>query len=126
MCQTIGYKSIQCGHHWLCITKPCGPGMNFNTTPWHYFQGNRTLFNCGRIKFFNAPIGSCPNCDMRGIYNGDTTRLVICKGLRERQIYQNGYPYGYMNGFVQNLGSYGNYNRYDFTYPRQSFCCSVM
>ncbi|KAI5926770.1 hypothetical protein F4810DRAFT_707310 [Camillea tinctor] len=31
MCRTAHFRSRNCGHHWLQISQPCGPGRGFAT-----------------------------------------------------------------------------------------------
>ncbi|KAI1637336.1 hypothetical protein F4809DRAFT_640578 [Biscogniauxia mediterranea] len=31
MCKTAHFRSRACGHHWLQIAQPCGPGRGFGT-----------------------------------------------------------------------------------------------
>lgn len=82
MCRTTGYKSTTCGHRWLTITTRCAPNMGFTNTPIHEFRADGfSLF--GTPKYQKAAAGTCPNCDLKGQYDGNTTRMVLGCGGRE-------------------------------------------
>lgn len=84
MCRIIAYKSRNCNHRWLIITTRCAPQMGFTTTPVHDFR-TEGFSLCGKPNFMKAPAGTCPNCDLKGQYDGNTTRLVLGSGEREIQ-----------------------------------------
>lgn len=85
MCRTTAYKSTTCQHRWLTITTRCSPGAGFTSTPIHEFRfSEASLF--GSPRFQKAPAGTCPNCDMKGQYDGNTTRLL----LRKQNLYTGG------------------------------------
>lgn len=84
MCRTTAYKSTTCGHRWLTITTRCAPKMGFTTTPVHEFRADGS-FVWVKPKFQKAAAGSCPNCDLKGQYNGNTTRMVLASGEKEIQ-----------------------------------------
>lgn len=84
MCRVIGYKSRACSHRWLTITSRCAPNMGFTMTPVHEFRSDGCSI-LGRPSFTKAPAGTCPDCDLRGQYDGNTIRLVLGSGDREVQ-----------------------------------------
>lgn len=103
MCRAKGYQSRTCGHRWLTIIWRCGPDIGFTTRPNHGFETRSTLL--GETIFHVAPANSCPNCDLRGQYDGNTTRMVLRTGIREcMRSSQNGtWPYTTQTGVnVQN------------------------
>lgn len=58
--------------------------MGFTSTPIHEFRSDGS-FVWGKPNFQKAPAGSCPNCDLKGQYDGNTTRMVLGSGEREMQ-----------------------------------------
>lgn len=79
MCCTTAYKSATCRHRWLTITTRCSPYAGFTNTPIHQFQFDSTsLF--GGPHYQKASAGSCPTCDLKGQYDGNTTRIVLSRG----------------------------------------------
>lgn len=83
MCRAIGYKANACGHRWLVITTRCAPNMGFTNTPYHEFRVDGVSI-LGNPQYEKAPAGTCPNCDRRGQYDGNTIRMVL--GRSERGI----------------------------------------
>jgi hypothetical protein len=84
------------------------PGMSFRTAPaGHPFDRPQTLL--GSTQWYPAPPGSCPECDLRGWYDGDKVRLYLGKGSAGQKHGEQGWwgPYG--NGFWggQNNGGWG-------------------
>lgn len=105
MCRVVAYKSRTCNHRWLTITARCAPSTGFTTTPVHDFRSDGCSI-LGRPSFTNAPAGTCPNCDLKGQYDGNTIRLVIGNG--EREIQRNMYMSNMQQGGV--VGYAGGWN----------------
>ena len=78
MCTATGFKSRTCAHKWLTITKPCGTGKGFDSCHLHSFDGENAFL--GGPKYFWAPANSCPECNKKGQYNGNVTRMVLGYG----------------------------------------------
>ncbi|OCT53490.1 hypothetical protein CLCR_10966 [Cladophialophora carrionii] len=77
MCQTETFKSHTCPHQWMTIVKPCGPKASFKNQ-YHTYEpvrrGLKKLIQPGAIP---APANSCPNCDKKGDYDANMTRIII-------------------------------------------------
>lgn len=108
MCRTTAYKSTACNHRWLTITTRCAPNVGFTTTPVHEFRSD-TSFHWGRPSYLKAPTGACPNCDLKGQYDGNTTRMVLASGSREiqRNLWRMGHAGPAQNADVWSLGCRG-------------------
>jgi hypothetical protein len=106
MCRITAYKSRTCNHRWLTITARCAPHMGFTTTPVHDFRSDGCSI-WGRPYFMKAPAGSCPNCDLRGQYDGNTIRLVLGSGEREiqRNMYMGNMQQGSLVGYTSGWNS---------------------
>lgn len=116
MCRTTAYRSTTCNHRWLTITARCGPNVGFTTTPIHEFRCDSMFF--GKLKFMKAPAGSCPNCNLKGQYDGNTTRMVLGNGQREiKRNMVRGIGIG-GGGLVTNRGVYRN--DFGYQYPVQA------
>lgn len=58
--------------------------MGFTTSPIHEFRCEG-LCIFGTPKLHKAPVGTCPTCDLRGQYDGNTIRMILGTGAREVQ-----------------------------------------
>ncbi|KAK0392770.1 hypothetical protein NLU13_2265 [Sarocladium strictum] len=75
MCLATYYQHKVCRHIWATITEPCGPGMGF--------------FNCSSFcdgttnatpRFYRTKSRPCPRCDLDGVYDRNTVRMVEAMG----------------------------------------------
>lgn len=76
MCRATAYESTICRHRWLTITTRCSPNAGFTNTPIHQFRFDSTSL-LGGPRYQKASAGSCPNCDLKGQYDGNTIRMVL-------------------------------------------------
>jgi len=74
MCQTELNKSFTCRHRWLTIVKECQPGMGFNQQIHPYTPARSGWF---QPKYFSAAAKTCPNCDKKGEYDWNKTRIIL-------------------------------------------------
>ena len=107
MCRVSPYKGQTCKHRWFALIEPCIPGMSFHTAPpGHRFNRPQTFL--GSTSWFPAPPGSCPDCGLKGRYDGDKVRFYLGKGSAGEKQGARGMwgPYG--NGYWPNQnGGYG-------------------
>ncbi|EHY58002.1 uncharacterized protein HMPREF1120_06020 [Exophiala dermatitidis NIH/UT8656] len=77
MCQIESYRSSTCGHKWVTIVKRCGsPGTGFNKdNAVHSYTRART--GLLEPKYLSVAAGGCPNCDKRGNYDANETRMIL-------------------------------------------------
>ncbi|EXJ89358.1 hypothetical protein A1O3_02425, partial [Capronia epimyces CBS 606.96] len=108
MCQVESHKSQTCGHKWATIVKHCHEGAGFSENSVHAFTRARTgLF---QPKYIPAPAGSCPNCDKKGDYDANETRMILGRKDKEsRGTLGNGYTM--TDGYGKPLPVSGSYSQ---------------
>ncbi|KIW73544.1 hypothetical protein PV04_01651 [Phialophora macrospora] len=79
MCQTETFKSHTCPHQWMTIVKPCGPEASFRNQYHTYKPARSGLKKFAQPGALSAPANSCPNCDKKGEYDANMTRIIIEK-----------------------------------------------
>jgi hypothetical protein len=52
--------------------------MGFNSICIHKFKTSHNWY--GGVKYFKAPIKSCPDCNKKGQYDGNKIRMVLDYG----------------------------------------------
>ena len=88
MCQVETFKSHTCPHEWMTIVKPCGPTASFKDQYHRFKPARKSLGKTPRP--ISAPANSCPNCDKKGDYDANLTRIIL-KNAREAGNMGNGY-----------------------------------
>jgi hypothetical protein len=140
MCRATAFQSRTCRHRWLTITTPCSPAVGFDNAPHHRFDTDTALL--GGPKYVPAPAHSCPECNKKGQYDGNRTRMVVGKdgfcGVGEAgapaygwaSAFGTGYAgsgyggYWYRGGFGGWRNGFGWEDGYVTREP--AVCCSVM
>ncbi|EXJ72647.1 uncharacterized protein A1O5_03793 [Cladophialophora psammophila CBS 110553] len=79
MCKTEAFKSHTCPHHWMSIVKPCGPEASFKNQTHQYKPARSAWKRMVQPEYISAPADSCPNCDLKGDYDADKTRIILKK-----------------------------------------------
>jgi hypothetical protein len=78
MCRVQYFKAERCRHAWILLRQPCQPGRDLSNCP--QFQDGCTN-EVARLPPFmprlRAPPGSCPVCNLCGIFNERTMRMVL-------------------------------------------------
>ncbi|EXJ95324.1 hypothetical protein A1O1_00444, partial [Capronia coronata CBS 617.96] len=103
MCQVESHKSQTCGHKWATIVEQCHKGAGFSKTSVHPITKART--GLCQPRYISAPAGSCPNCDKKGDYDANGTRMIL--GKRDRGTLGNGYTM--TDGYGKPLPMSGSY-----------------
>lgn len=52
--------------------------MGFNSVGIHHFKTSHNWY--GGVKYFKAPMKSCPDCNKKGQYDGNKFRMVLDYG----------------------------------------------
>ncbi|KAI0596979.1 hypothetical protein F4775DRAFT_593712 [Biscogniauxia sp. FL1348] len=78
MCKTAHFRSRSCGHHWLQIAQPCGPGRGFSTCAT--FRGDGVAREPAAECRVGAPCPACSSCYYSatggGMYDRNSVRMV--------------------------------------------------
>lgn len=78
MCQTIFCKSTTCRHKWVKVLEPCQPGAGFSTLMAMHELKPMKLGFLRSSGIISLPF-CCPNCDLRGNYDGNQIRMILSK-----------------------------------------------
>ncbi len=125
----------------MTIVKPCGPKASFKNQYHIYKPARSGLKKLAQPGALSAPANSCPNCDKKGEYDANMTRIIIQKPSEAGNM-GNGYNMADGRGNVLHTsyarGGYGPPGaRYTAcgvartsVHPQQPWeqnrCCSVM
>ncbi|OAP58442.1 hypothetical protein AYL99_07532 [Fonsecaea erecta] len=134
MCKTEAFKSHTCPHHWMSIVKPCGPEASFKNQAHQYTPARSAWKRLVQPEYLSAPAKSCPNCNLKGDYDADKTRIIL-RNPGEAGNLGNGYNMTDGRGRVTPANHYTRHGRPMSYAPtgfhtngqwQQAGCCTVM
>ncbi|PTB65436.1 hypothetical protein BBK36DRAFT_1170170 [Trichoderma citrinoviride] len=76
MCNVTFFQHKTCKHIWAILSHPCGPLMNFYTCASFCDGAAAGVKTKATPGFYKTQSRACPRCDLGGMYDRGTVRMV--------------------------------------------------